>query len=62
MKTNREIELMRHISVLRGALEDAPHSSVLHDSTSHVVYEDWYRQQRGPALESTDPERWKPHE
>lgn len=60
MATGRENELMRHIQTLRAALQDAPHTSVLDDSTSRTVYESWYRQQRGPALDSTDPDRWKP--
>jgi hypothetical protein len=60
MTEAREIELTRHITVLRSALEDAPHSTVLDDSSSAVAYTDWYQRVRGPALESTDPDRWKP--
>lgn len=53
-QTAREVELERHIQVLRDALQDAPHSS----SIDEWFYGEWYRQQRGPALESTDPIRW----
>lgn len=56
----REIELTRHITVLRRALEDAPHSSMVYDSASGEAYADWYRRVRGPALDSTNPDRWKP--
>jgi hypothetical protein len=56
-KTAREIELEHHIKVLRLALQDAPHSS-----TMPTYYESWYREQRGPALDSTDTDRWKKYE
>lgn len=55
MKTSRELELEHHIRVLRDALQDAPHSAVVDRS----CYYPWYQQQRGPALDSTDPNRWK---
>lgn len=55
-KRPREIELERHIRVLRDALENAPHSSAMAEPS----YDAWYREQRGPALDSTDPDRWRP--
>lgn len=60
MKTSREIELERHITVLRDALQDAPHHTAIPECPTHYV--SWYQQQRGSALESTDPNRWeRPH-
>lgn len=56
-KSAREIELEQHIKTLRAALQDAPHSSTI----AWPVYRNWYQQQRGPALESTDPDRWRAH-
>lgn len=55
MTTAREIELETHIKTLRDALQDAPHSSAV----DRPFYDDWYRQQRGPALDRTDPDRWR---
>lgn len=63
-KSAREVELETHIRVLRNALQDAPHDTTL--TTRHglpvTYYESWYQQQRGPALESTDPVRWKEYQ
>lgn len=58
MKDNREIELINHIRRLRSALEEAPHSSV----PNNPSYDAWYREVRGPALDSTDPRRWVAHQ
>lgn len=60
MKPNREIELQRHIAVLRDALQDAPHPTSLKDG-GPKFYQAWYSQQRGPALDSTAPRKWQPH-
>lgn len=57
VKSARERELEHHIRVLRSALEDAPHSSII----GNDGYGAWYRGLRGPALDSTDPNRWVKH-
>lgn len=60
--TAREEELMHHIRTLHDALADAPHSSVCMSNGVEIdAYASWYRQQRGPALEATDPDRWAPY-